>query len=89
MEKQRPKWELQGGKDMYPLIEKLSLEETRKNLEMAGASNEEIDELIKLGDKAKDAIIQVTMRQWEDNPEWASQIMHTTLVELGIRKEEK
>lgn len=87
MKTQESKWILQGGKDMYPLIEGLSLEETKKNLEMAGATSEEADKLLELGDKAKDAIIKITMREWEGNPTWASQIMHAVLVELGIRKE--
>lgn len=82
-------FKFEGGKNMHPLIEGLSIEETKKNFEMAGASSEEIEKLLQLGDKAKDTIIQVTMRQWEDDPKWASQIMHNTLIELGIREEKK
>ena len=82
-------WELQGGRDMYPIIEGLSFEETKKNLEMAGATPEEADALLKLGDEAKEAIIQVIMRYWESDQEWASQILQATLEKLGIRKKEK
>lgn len=89
MRKEGQNWELQGGKEMYPLIEGLNRDETKRSLELAGADNQEIEKLLELGEKAKDAIIQVTMRQWEDDPEWASIIMHKALVELGIRPEEE
>lgn len=74
---------------MYPLIEGLNPEETKKNLESAGASEEEIQQLLAFGEKAKDVINKVVLRQWEDDPEWASQILHSAFIELGIRKEEK
>ncbi len=73
---------------MFPAIDQLSRAEILQLFTRLGATLKEAQALLKLPPaEIQEAIRQAILRLWEDDTEWASQIIHNMLVKMGIRQE--